>query len=115
MARTEVRTSVQPAGPFAQGAWQIIKAYRAPRAGGIQAQAGQATPLKDWWAPPGNTKYLVLQGANYQVAPSENGVLLKKELGDRVTLVEIPKAGHMLLVEQPEKVADETVSFLRQR
>jgi pimeloyl-ACP methyl ester carboxylesterase len=39
----------------------------------------------------------------------------KKELGDRVTLVEIPKAGHLVLVEQPQKVADEVVSFLRQR
>ena len=98
-----------------QKVWQIIKPCRAPRAAGIEYKAGEATPLKDWWAPPGKTKYLVLQGADDQAAPPENGVLLKKELGNRVTLVEIPKAGHLVLVERPQKVADEMVSFLRQR
>jgi pimeloyl-ACP methyl ester carboxylesterase len=57
---------------------------------------------------------LVLQGADDQAAPPVNGVLLKNELGNRVTLVEIPKAGHLVLVERPQKVADEMVSFLRQ-
>ncbi len=92
--------------------WQIIKPCRAPRAAGIEARAAEATPLKDWWAPPGKAKYLVVQGGADQAAPPENGVLLKKELGDRVTLVEIAKAGHLVLVEQPGKVANEVVSFL---
>jgi pimeloyl-ACP methyl ester carboxylesterase len=98
-----------------QKVWQIIKPCRAPRAAGIEYKAGEATPLKDWWAPPGKTKYLVVQGADDQAAPPENGVLLKNELGERLTLVEIPKAGHLVLVEQPEKVAEEVVSFLHQR
>jgi pimeloyl-ACP methyl ester carboxylesterase len=98
-----------------QKVWQIIKPCRAPRAAGIEAKAAEATPLKDWWAPPGKAKYLVVQGADDQAAPPENGVLLKKELGDRVTLVEMPKAGHLVLVERPDKVADEVVSFLRPR
>ena len=97
-----------------QKVWQILKPCRAPGAAGIEYEAGKATPLKEWWAPPGKTKYLVLQGADDQAAPPENGVLLKKELGNRATLVEIPKAGHLVLVERPEKVADEIVSFLRQ-
>ncbi|HEV3418097.1 MAG TPA: alpha/beta hydrolase [Pirellulales bacterium] len=98
-----------------QKVWQIIKPCRAPRAAGIEYKAGEATPLKDWWAPLGKTKYLVVQGADDQAALPENGVLLKKELGERLTLVEIPKAGHLVLVEQPEKVAEEVVSFLHQR
>ena len=98
-----------------QKVWQIIKPCRAPRAAGIEYKAGAATPLKDWWAPPGKTKYLVVQGSDDQAAPPENGVLLKKDLANRVTLVEIPKAGHLVLVERPEKVADEVVSFLRQQ
>jgi pimeloyl-ACP methyl ester carboxylesterase len=98
-----------------QKVWQIIKPCRAPRAAGIEYKAGEATPLKDWWAPPGKSKYLVVQGADDQAAPPENGVLLKKELGERLTLVEIPKAGHLVLVEQPETVAEEVVSFLHQR
>jgi pimeloyl-ACP methyl ester carboxylesterase len=98
----------------AQKAWRIIKPCRAPRAAGIEYKAGEATPLKDWWAPPGKASYLVLQGADDQAAPSENGVLLKKELGHRLTLVEIPQAGHLVVVTRPEKVADEVVGFLRQ-
>jgi hypothetical protein len=37
--------------------WQIIKPCRAPRAAAIEYKAAEATPLKDWWAPPGKTKY----------------------------------------------------------
>ena len=51
------------------------------------------TPLKDWWAPPGEMKYLVLQGAEDQIALPENGELLKKELGARVTLISFPAQG----------------------
>lgn len=93
--------------------WQAIKLYRAPLAAGMQAQAMKATPLQDWWAPAGNAKYLVLQGSNDLAAPAENGALLQQELGNRVTLVEIPRSGHMLVVEQPEKVAASIASFLR--
>jgi hypothetical protein len=63
--------------------WQILKPCRAPAAAGIERTAAESTPLKDWWAPPGKSKYLVLQGANDQAAPPENGELLKEELGAR--------------------------------
>jgi hypothetical protein len=75
-------------------AWKVIKPCLSPRAAGIEAKAMHDTPLKDWWAPPGEARYLVVQGANDQAAPPENGILLKKELGDRATLKEIP-AGHL--------------------
>ena len=88
---------------------------RAPRAAGIEAQATNSTPLQDWWAPAGSARYLVLQGSNDLAAPAENGALLKQELGDRVTLLEIPQTGHMLVVEQPDKVAAAIASFLRVR
>ena len=70
------------------------------------------TPLKDWWAPPGQAKYLVLQGTDDQIALPENGDLLKKELGARVTVVSFPGAGHLLLVTEPKKAADAVVAFL---
>ncbi len=92
--------------------WEILKPSRAPRAAVIQSAAAEQTPLEEWWAPPGQTKYLVLQGADDQAAPPENGMLLKQELGERVTLVEMPKAGHLVLVEQPQQVADAVLSFL---
>jgi pimeloyl-ACP methyl ester carboxylesterase len=59
-------------------------------------------------------KYLVLEGANDQITPPENGELLKQELGARVTLVSLPGAGHLLLVTEPGKAARAVVSFLQQ-
>jgi pimeloyl-ACP methyl ester carboxylesterase len=50
--------------------------------------------------PPGQTKYLILQGADDQIAPPENGVLLQQELGGRATLVNMPGAGHLLPLEK---------------
>jgi pimeloyl-ACP methyl ester carboxylesterase len=94
-------------------AWQIIKPCRAPQVGGLQRTAMQNTPLKDWWAPPGKMKYLVLQGSEDQIAPPENGELLKQELGARVTLVSFPGAGHLFVATEPGKTAAAVVSFLR--
>jgi pimeloyl-ACP methyl ester carboxylesterase len=93
-------------------AWKMIKPSRAPEVAGLQRTAMENTPLEDWWAPPGQMKYLVLQGTDDQIAPSENGDLLKKELGARVTLVSFPGAGHLLLVTEPKKAADAVVAFL---
>lgn len=92
--------------------WEVLKPSRAPVAAGIQRTAAESTPLQDWWAPPGNSKYLVLQGTNDQAAPLENGELLKKELGERVTLVPFVGAGHLMLVEQPQKAAEAIIAFL---
>ena len=93
--------------------WETIKPSRAPQAAGIQKTAMYSTPLKDWWAPPGEMKYLVLQGAEDQIALPENAELLKAELGARVTLISFPGAGHMLPVEESTKAAAAVVSFLR--
>ena len=73
---------------------------------------GTQPALEDWWAPAGRARYLVVQGLNDLIAPSENGRSLKRELGDRVTLVEFPGVGHMVSVEEPEKTAAEIRSFL---
>jgi hypothetical protein len=37
-----------------------------------------------------------LQGADDQIAPPENGVVLQKELGNRATLVNVPAVAHLL-------------------
>jgi pimeloyl-ACP methyl ester carboxylesterase len=71
-----------------------------------------AALLKDWWAPPGQSQYLVVQGTEDQIAPPENGELLKQEMGVRVTLVSLPRAGHMMPLTEPKKVAAAIVSFL---
>ena len=94
--------------------WGIFKISLDPRVAGIQAAAAKATPLEAWWAPPGKTKYLILQGANDLIAPPENGVELQKELGDRATLINVPGAAHLLPLEQPETTATQMLSFIRQ-
>jgi pimeloyl-ACP methyl ester carboxylesterase len=53
-------------------AWALLKPSLDTKAGGIEMAAMEATPLKAWWAPPGQTKYLILQGAKDQIAPPEN-------------------------------------------
>jgi pimeloyl-ACP methyl ester carboxylesterase len=93
--------------------WKLFKPSRDPGAAAIELAAAEATPLKAWWAPPGQTKYLILQGADDQIAPPENGVLLQKELGNRATLVNVPGAAHLLPLEQPETSASHMISFLR--
>jgi pimeloyl-ACP methyl ester carboxylesterase len=94
--------------------WEIFKPCRDPGAAGIERAAAEATPLKTCWAPPGKTKYLIWQRAEDQIAPPENGVLLKEELGDRATLVNVPGAAHLLPLEQPETTASHVISFIQQ-
>jgi pimeloyl-ACP methyl ester carboxylesterase len=94
--------------------WEIFKPCLAPGAAGIEKGAAESTPLKTWWAPPGKTKYLILQGADDQIAPPENGVELKKELGDRATLVNVPGAAHLLPLEQPETTASKVIGFIKE-
>jgi pimeloyl-ACP methyl ester carboxylesterase len=94
-------------------AWQILGPCRAPGALGVVRTAAENTPLHDWWAPPGQAKYLVVQGTDDQIAPPENGELLRQELGVRVTLESLPGAGHLMLVTEPKKTAAAVVSFIR--
>lgn len=93
--------------------WNMMKPSRAPSAAAIEKAAAEATPLDVWWAPPGETKYLILQGAEDQIAPPQNGEDLKKELGDRATLVNVPGAGHLLPLEQPETAASHVIEFIQ--
>jgi pimeloyl-ACP methyl ester carboxylesterase len=86
---------------------------RAPAAGAIQYEAATTVKLDAWWAPAGKIRYLALQGSDDQAAPPENGVLLRKDLGDRVTLATLEGAGHLMLVTRPQETAKEIVIFLR--
>jgi pimeloyl-ACP methyl ester carboxylesterase len=94
--------------------WEIMKPSRAPGSAAIEKQAAESTPIDVWWAPRGKTKYLILQGAEDQIAPPANGEDLKRELGDRVTLVNVPGAAHLLPLEQPETAASHVISFIQQ-
>lgn len=72
------------------------------------------TSLKEWWAG-GSAPILVVQGSEDVVAVPENARRLAAEFPDRVTVVEIPHAGHALLPEQPEQVEKVILAYLRSR
>jgi pimeloyl-ACP methyl ester carboxylesterase len=88
---------------------------RWPSAAAAQRAANRATPQNDWMEPPHDVAFLVVQGLKDRVAPPEHGRAFRERLGPRVQVVDIPDAGHMVFLEQPEPVADAIVSFLRQQ
>lgn len=77
----------------------------------LQSTATQATPLGAWWGA-GKAPLLVVQALQDAIALPENGRALKAEFGRRVSLVEIEGAGHAMLPEQPEKIAQAVLPFL---
>lgn len=96
----------------APGVWATFSSARDASYGAMQEAASKATPLADWWAPPGETRYLILQGAEDQIAPPANGEDLQRQLGARAKLVNVPGAGHLMPIEQPEIAAAEIIAFI---
>lgn len=92
----------------------IVKNSLAPNAGSVEMGASNKTPLNEWWAPKGNSKFLILQGSKDQVAVAENAIDLKKDLGERATLEYLDGAGHMMIVTRPDEVRDKIMAFLNQ-
>ena len=78
-----------------------------------RSAANQATPLAEWWAG-GIAPMLIVQGLDDKVAPPENGRRMLEEFGDRVTLIEIEEAGHVMGLERPLETANAIVEFLVQ-
>ncbi|MCU0733574.1 MAG: alpha/beta hydrolase [Hyphomonas sp.] len=96
-----------------QKVFDMMKSSRAPAAAAIEKMASESTPLDVWWAPAGDTEYLILQGADDQIAPPANGEELKGELGDRATLINVPGAAHLLPLEQPGVAAAHVDEFIK--
>jgi pimeloyl-ACP methyl ester carboxylesterase len=88
---------------------------RWPAAAVAQRAADRATPQDDWIELASQVPSLVVQGLKDRVAPPQHGRAFREQLGSRVQVADIPDAGHMLFLEQPEPVADAVVSFLRQQ
>ena len=68
-------------------------------------------PLEDWWSG-GTAPLLVIQGLDDAPAPPGNGHALREQLGERVRVVDLPHAGHFMVLEQPEAVAGAVLDFL---
>jgi len=77
-----------------------------------QKAADDATPVKEWWAG-GSAPILILQATEDIVAVPENSERLAKEFPSRVRVIQIPKAGHAMLPEQPGLIASAIVNNLR--
>ncbi len=80
-----------------------------------QNNAAELTPSTQWWSAGTNTPILVLHGQDDICAPIKNAQLLKQNLKDRVTLIEVENAGHALLPEQPKIIFDAVLKFLQTR
>jgi pimeloyl-ACP methyl ester carboxylesterase len=74
--------------------------------------AANRTSVDDWWSAGGTAPILVVQGLQDQIAPPENGRMLKAEAPERVELIEIDEAAHALLPEKPRTIALAVTTFL---
>jgi pimeloyl-ACP methyl ester carboxylesterase len=81
-----------------------------PRAGLAQARAISNTPL-DEWSSGGMAPILVLEPSE-DAAAAGAGAVLSQQYPDRVRVVEVNGAGHALLPERLEFVAQEVVAYL---
>ncbi|MCP3989178.1 MAG: alpha/beta fold hydrolase [Actinomycetia bacterium] len=79
-----------------------------------QAEAERHISPEDIWARL-RCDTLVLQPADDLIVVPENAKLMAEQLGDLVTSITIPNAGHALLPEQPEAVAAAVLSWLKTR
>ena len=82
-----------------------------PKARKANTYAGKNTSVEEWWDS-GTVDLLIIQGLDDRIAPPENGRIYKEKFGDRITLIEIEKAGHFLLQEQPQKISKAIISYL---
>jgi pimeloyl-ACP methyl ester carboxylesterase len=71
----------------------------------------QPTRLDEWWSA-GTAPLLVIQGLDDEAAPPGNGHALRDQLGERVHLVDIPCAGHFLVLEQPDAIIAAVTTFI---
>ena len=74
--------------------------------------AGDRTPRAEDYAA-GRAPVLYLQPDHDPLAHVEDAEEYKRALGDRITVVVIPKASHAAIAEQPAFIADELVKYAR--
>lgn len=77
-----------------------------------QSEANRNTPLAQWWAG-GEGPMLIVQGLDDKTAPPENGLRMQQEFGERISLVNLEHAGHMMGMERPQATAGAIIAFLQ--
>jgi pimeloyl-ACP methyl ester carboxylesterase len=66
--------------------------------------------LEEWGG--AGAPLLVIQGLDDEAAPPGNGHALRKQFGERVRVIDLPRAGHFLPLEQPEAVTRAVAEFV---
>ena len=72
---------------------------------------GRGMALEEWWGA-GTAPLLVIQGIDDEAAPPGNGHALRAQFGERVRVIDLPRAGHFMLLEQPEAVTRAIAEFV---
>jgi pimeloyl-ACP methyl ester carboxylesterase len=72
---------------------------------------GRGVPLEDWWGA-GTAPLLAIQGLDDTAAPPGNGHALREQFPERVRVIDLPRAGHFMLLEQPEAVIHAVAEFV---
>ena len=76
-----------------------------------QQVAGRATPVGEWWRA-GGAPVMLVQAAEDPVAPAGNAEALRRDIGQRLSLVTLAHASHAILPEQPTAVAAAVLAWL---
>ncbi len=84
-----------------------------PEVSESQRLAGKATRQSDWWSG-GAKPMLDLQAGLDLFKPPATRNEIRDEFGDRVSVVVIEGAGHALVPEKPQEVADAIVTWERE-
>ncbi len=85
-----------------------------PKVAQYQEAATRATPLASWWAG-GVAPMLVIQPLEDRVAPPVNADKLLKAFPQRVQVRMLAHAGHAMLPEQPQQIAEYITHWMRER
>ena len=83
-----------------------------PNSAKVIKRAAMTSCLDDWWSG-GEAPALVIQGKEDRCALPENGYLLKREYGDRISLIDLDNAAHALLPERPHAIAQAVIHYLK--
>lgn len=94
--------------------WAAVKGSRCPEASKMQRDA-MADPDLTWAGGPDRWPWLIIQGSRDQIAPPENGREIKRQFDDKVSLVQIEGAGHLMVVTRPQEATQAIVDFLTSR
>lgn len=83
-----------------------------PATARVQGAAVRATPVESWWHG-GHRAMLVVQGDADRIAPrADSADVLAADYPDRVTIALVERAGHALLPERPDAIAEAIIRFL---